>query len=145
MSNKQRKAAAALAGPKPENPWKYVRAADEDDDRKNNLGPVNPRYDALNATRRGWGWHPPINIRLATMKEEYPHVTDYDWRGTAGFFHAILYPGTYGGRWRIACIGGDDYSVCKIFENEKKARAMWDKLNHHITLRTLRRLGFVTD
>lgn len=143
MSNKQCKAAIAAAPPKPQPEEKMVRVANEDDDRRGPDGYINPRYAEFKG--RWSGWSPAINVRLATMDEEYPHVPDYDWRGTAGFFHAILYPGTYGGRWRISCIGGDDYNIAKVFDNEKKARAAWEKINDHITIRTLKRLGFAPD
>ena len=133
---------------------KMVRAADEDDDRRDADGAyVNPRYAALNdpPERRPWeppapvtrrmrsGWHCAINVRLRDMREV---LETEQTRGCAGFFQAILrtYPN---GAWRISCFGSEVNGYARRFTREVDARRVWATLNHHVTIRTLvGRLGF---
>lgn len=148
MSNKIRKALAAAAPPPEPVQRRYVRVADEDDDRyyfQGVGGYVNPIYARhIEAGTQGHGWNPALTMRIATGKTEYPYGDQFiGYQGTVGVFHAQFQPPirqiTY---WRIICIGGDDWSTAKTFNNEKKARATWEKIRDHITIRTLRRWGF---
>lgn len=148
MSNKQRKAAAALLPPRPPIEERFVRVADEDDDRGDRQQSANPVYARLEAAgRQGHGWNPAISFDPIAGREVWqwdPAFPGYD--RTYGVFHAVLYPPrSEGGQWRISCIGGDDYNTAKLFPNEKKAREMWDRIRDHVTIRTLKRLGFAPD
>ena len=47
------------------------------------------------------------------------------------------------GAHRISVRGGDDLALGKAGLSEVKARALWDRLRDFVTMKTLRRLGFV--
>lgn len=138
---------------------KYVRVADEDDDREWNrsgsYGPgevcLNPMYEKARLEGRSYGWFPAISYNPKTQQEVYlPRVpTLEEAKKTIGVFWATLGPRNYypdpfrwDGKWAIICHGGDDHSIGKFGMTEAKARRIWAMLNNHITARTLHRLGF---
>lgn len=115
---------------------KYVRVADEDDDRRHPVTreEVNPRR-AKAAERlaarglRAGHWAPPI---------------EHD---GFGYFHAML---RLDGRradgtllWRISCWGGDNTAYERTGMTRETAERVWSQLRDFITIRSLfGRLGF---
>lgn len=124
---------------------RYVRVADEDDDRYvRDPGPdgrtsVNPHFGRPG----GWGWHPPYTLRLDTREPVHLDpvtATRADHAGTAGFFRAAL--SERGDLWRISCWGAGDTGYERLGLAERRARVLWALVRDHVTIRTLKRLGF---
>lgn len=127
---------------------RYVRCADEDDDRRGPDGrPLNPRAEAAReraykaiAKATGWrralrtpiGWSPAIHM----ASRDGPELLDRSVRGH-GYFAAYL-TREASGRWRISCWGGDDLSLTRRDMDEATARSVWARLNDFVTMRTLR-------
>jgi hypothetical protein len=143
---------------------KYVRVADEDDDRHfQEKDPLTGRYigERINlnpkftlAQERSFcgGWHPAIALSTKTNEEVYlPGVqTLEEAKATYGAIHCFLRPWSKDketGEWlyKISCYGGDDDMVVKSEMKKEKAMRIWNMINHHITRRTLHRLGFAYD
>ena len=127
---------------------RFVRAADEDDDRflhapgSEGRVAVNPHFERTKGW--GWGWHPPYTRRLDTREPVHPDeatATWADYAGTAGYFRATL--SERRDLWRVSCWGADDTGYERDGLSERRARVLWAQLRDHVTIRTLKRLGFV--
>lgn len=122
---------------------RYVRVADEDDDRRiwvsENGGPqrevfANRRYERMESVG---GWHPPFN--LSKRDRRTPLQGNFEW--TDGYFWVTM--SRRGAAWTIRCWGNDDFGLERTNLSERTARNLWAQINNFTTRRTLDRLGFV--
>lgn len=130
--------------------YRYVRCADENDDRCLRDGTyLNPRFEEMNRKMKTVDWSPAICLDPKTNEEIYlPGVTVIEeTRGLIGVFQAILSPElrSLNGTWYIGCWGGDDFSLIRRGMTEKKARKIWSLINNHITIRSLYKLGIKSE
>lgn len=168
---------AAMAKRELLNEDKYVKVADEDDDREDrrrdrDWSVVNPHHEkaynricgreltpgtlTYRRTQRRvlymGSWSPCITARyvngeIQEVGYKEREAPEFSYNGTFGVFHAMLRCDNADERdkkvWRISCWGGDDTAHERWDMDEKTARAVWARLTHHITIRSLyNKLGF---
>ena len=146
---------------------KYVKVADEDDDRHfEEKDPItnkrlsydfkdriylNPKFVLAQQKGIYGGWHPAISLSKKTNEEVHlPSVqTLEETKQTYGAIWCSFQPWEKleNGEWlyRISCWGGDDDMVAKSGMKKEKAIKIWNMINNHIPKRTLHRLGFAYD
>jgi len=133
---------------------KLLLVPDCDDDRRVAGEFVNPRHPRASRQVYGkevacvGGWHPArtLVIEGGARRDLRPGgMAEWAARG-----RALRCRGGVEARWlcsrtgahRISVRGGDDLGLEKVGLGETKARAMWDRLQDLVTMKTLRRLGF---
>lgn len=90
-------------------------------------------------------WSPAMTLE---WKDGQLQQVDYEvaWKNPykkflAGFL-AVLYFVEGENTYRISLYGGDDTSYQRYDLSPQKAQNIWKRINHHITIKTIRRLGF---
>lgn len=76
-----------------------------------------------------WQWAPPFR----------------DERDRTYFEVRLLPPRQQGAPWQVRCSGNDDTSIVRFFDNEERARAVYDSINDFTQMKTLRGRGFKED
>lgn len=68
-----------------------------------------------------------------------------DARDRPYFEVALSPPYRPGARWQVRCSGNDDTSIVRFFDDEERARAVYDGINDFTQMKTLRGRGFKED
>ena len=140
---------------------KYVKCADEDDDRyfgnkeKIQVGAsiyesrnwLNPMFEKAQLEGRGHGWYPVFALDKKTNQDVNLHLvkTIEEAKRTYGAIWVALSPNRHNDLWRVSVWGADDDYVTKLDLTEEKANWFFDKIRDHITKRTLYSWGFKYD
>ena len=90
-------------------------------------------------------WSPALTLEWKDGQlQEVPYETkQQNWhrKYLAGFL-ALMYFDPEKSVYRISLVGGDDTSYQRYNLSQEKAQNIWKRLNHHITIKSIRRLGF---
>lgn len=90
-------------------------------------------------------WSPALTLEWkdGQLKEvDYEFLRQNPHRKFLAGFLAFLYFDEVKNTYRISLCGGDDTSYQRYDLSPQKAQNIWKRLNHHITIKTIRRLGF---
>lgn len=101
------------------------------------------RYKVLKGSEYVGGWHPPYSMKQINGEWKpvlWEEEKTENPKTLRGGIHALMFIEQNG--YRIFIIGADDTYRERSGLTERKAKTLWDRLNHFVTLKTLWRLGF---